>query len=358
MNSFGQIYRTTVFGASHDLAIGCAVDGCPPGVRIAKEEIQKQLDRRRPGGSEVSSPRKERDRVEILSGLLDGKTTGGPIAAIVRNKDIQSSAYEAFRTVPRPGHADFTASVKYGGNQDIRGGGTFSGRMTIPIVISGSIASQVMKPNGIRIAAHSLRIGRVWAKSNPPIPNIERVARKNSVACADLAVAKVMKEEILDAKRDKDSVGGIIECIIAGLPVGVGEPFFDSMESVLSHLIFSIPAVKGIEFGAGFQVAEMRGSENNDPFAVRNGKIVTTTNNAGGILGGISNGMPVILRVAVKPTPSIGKPQRSINLKQKKETDLEITGRHDPCIVPRAVPVVESAVAMGIMDLMLVGGLL
>lgn len=357
MNTFGIVYKTTVSGTSHGPAVSCVVDGCPGGIWIGFDKIQAQLDRRRPGSSEVSSPRKEKDRIIILSGLLENKSTGAPITAIVENKSVESEAYEVFKHVPRPGHADFTANTKYGGHHDHRGGGMFSGRMTIPLVISGSIAMQALEMKGIHVGAHSLRIGRVWAKSNPPVPNIERVARKSDVGCADPAIGKLMKAEILDAKREGDSIGGIIECIATGLPVGVGEPFFDSVESEISHLLFSIPAIKGVEFGAGFRVADLRGSENNDPFAIRSGKVVTETNNAGGVLGGLTNGMPVILRVAVKPTPSIAKVQKSVNLKDMKETDLQISGKHDPCIVPRAVPVVESVVAIGIFDLMLAGGL-
>lgn len=357
MNTIGMAYKTTIFGSSHGPAVGCVVDGCPAGIAVSTDAIQKQLDRRRPGSSDVSSPRKEKDSLLILSGLLDGRATGASITGIVNNKDVESKVYDVFKVVPRPGHADFTAAMKYHGFHDHRGGGMFSGRMTIPLVISGSIAMQALESKGIRVAAHSLRIGRIWAKSNPPIPNIERVARKNDVGCADPSMAKLMKAEILDAKREKDSVGGIIECIATGLPVGAGEPFFNSVESVLSHLLFSIPAIKGVEFGAGFQVAEMKGSENNDQFKIKNGKVVTETNNAGGLLGGITNGMPLLLRVAVKPTPSIGKTQRSVNLKEMKETDLEIVGRHDPCVVPRAVPVVESVVSIGLLDLMLAGGL-
>lgn len=352
-----MIYKTTIFGSSHGPAVGCVVDGCPAGIAVSTDRIQKQLERRRPGASDVSSPRKEKDSLIILSGILDGKATGASITGVVNNKDTESKVYDVFKIVPRPGHADYTAAIKYHGFHDHRGGGMFSGRMTIPLVISGSIAMQALESRGIRIAAHSLRIGRVSAKSNPPIPDIERVARKSDVGCADPTIAKLMKAEILDAKREGDSVGGIIECIATGLPVGVGEPFFNSAESILSHLLFSVPAIKGIEFGAGFQVAEMRGSENNDQFKVRNGKVMTETNNSGGILGGITNGMPVVLRVAVKPTPSIAKAQKSVNLKEMKETELEIVGRHDPCIVPRAVPVVESVVSMGLLDLMLAGGL-
>ncbi|MDH4122861.1 MAG: chorismate synthase [Thermoplasmata archaeon] len=357
MNTIGITYRTTIFGTSHGPAVGCVIDGCPPGIRISRDKVQSQLDRRRPGYSDVSSPRKERDRVILLSGLIDSVTTGAPISAFVENKNAESEAYDVFRSIPRPGHADYTAISKYGEHHDHRGGGMFSGRMTIPLVISGSIAMQALESRGIHVAAHSLKIGRISAKSNPPVPNIERIARKNDVGCADPSLAKLMKNEILDAKRDQDSVGGIIECIATGLPVGAGEPFFDSVESLLSQLIFSIPAIKGVEFGAGFQVADMRGSENNDQFKIRNGKIVTETNNSGGILGGITNGMPLILRVAVKPTPSIAKTQKSVNLQKMKETDLQVTGRHDPCIVPRAVPVVESVVSIGILDLMITGGL-
>lgn len=356
MNTFGTRYRTTIFGSSHGPVVGCVVDGCPAGFVMLTERIQKQLDRRRPGTSGASSSRKERDRLTILSGIVDNRTTDGPIAAIVNNKDVDSKPYEVFKTIPRPGHADYTAAVKYGGFNDYRGGGMFSGRMTIPLVISGGIAMQILEKKGIHVAAHSLRIGRIWAKSTPPVSNIERIARKNDVGCADPETAKLMKAEILDAKSEGDSVGGIVECIAIGLPVGVGEPFFNSMESVLSHLLFSVPAVKGVEIGAGFRVSEMKGSDNNDAFRLKNGRVVTETNNAGGVLGGLANGMPLLLRVAIKPTPSIAKVQDSVNLKSMKETTLEIAGRHDPCIVPRAVPVMESVVAMGILDLMLVGG--
>jgi len=227
------------------------MDGCPPGLKMSENQIQKQLERRRPGASGVASSRKEKDKLIMLSGILDGKTTGGPLAAIVKNTDVRSEAYEMFKVVPRPGHADYTASVKYDGFHDHRGGGMFSGRMTIPLVISGSVAMQALSSRGINVAAHSLRIGRVWAKSSPPIPNIERVARKNDVACADPSIAKLMRTEILDAKRDKDSVGGIVECIVSGMPVGVGEPFFDSVESVISHLLFSVPAINRWEMKIG-----------------------------------------------------------------------------------------------------------
>lgn len=358
MNTIGTVYKTTIFGTSHGPAVGCVMHGSPGGIVIMPSKIQSQLDRRRPGWTDVSTPRKEKDKLILLSGIMDSKTTGAPIAAIVENKNVESEVYDVFKSVPRPGHADYTANVKYGGHHDHRGGGMFSGRMTIPLVISGSVAMQILEKERVSVAAHSLRIGRISAASMPPVPNIERIARKSDVGCADPSIAKLMKAEILDAKRDGDSIGGIIECIATGIPVGVGEPFFDSVESVLSHLLFSIPAVKGVEFGAGFRVAELRGSENNDQFTIKNGKVVTETNNSGGILGGISNGMPIVLRVAVKPTASISKPQKSVNLKEMKETELQIAGRHDPCIVPRAVPVVESVVAMGLLDLMLAGGLI
>ncbi len=357
MNVFGARYRTTIFGTSHGPFVGCTIEGLRAGTRIDEAFVQAQLDRRRPGQSLVTSQRKEADRVEFSEGISDGLATGEPIVALIRNEDMQSKSYSTVARVPRPGHGDFAAAMKYGGKSDLRGGGQLSGRMTAPIVVSGAIARQVLEPKGVRFYAHAAQIGRVTAQPVSP-QQIEANVERNAVRCADVEAADRMIEEIEAARKDRDSVGGIIEAVVTGLPPGVGEPFFESIESALAHLLFSIPAVKGVDFGAGFRVASMRGSEHNDPFAVEAGRVVTETNHAGGILGGITNGMPVTFRVAVKPTASIAKPQRSVDLATMMPTEIVVTGRHDPCIVPRAVPVVENAAAMAILDLMLAGGFL
>jgi len=355
MNVFGARYRTTIFGTSHGPFVGCTIEGLRAGTRIDEAFVQAQLDRRRPGQSLVTSQRKEADRVEFSEGISDGLATGEPIVALIRNEDVQSKSYSTVARVPRPGHGDFAAAVKYGGKSDLRGGGQLSGRMTAPIVVSGAIARQVLEPKGVRFYAHAAQIGRVTAQPVSP-QQIEANVERNAVRCADVEAADRMIEEVEAARKDRDSVGGIIEAVVTGLPPGVGEPFFESIESALAHLLFSIPAVKGVDFGAGFRAASMRGSEHNDPFTVAAGRVVTETNHAGGILGGITNGMPITFRVAVKPTASIAKPQRSVDLATMTPTEIVVTGRHDPCIVPRAVPVVENAVAMAFLDLMFAGG--
>ena len=356
MNTFGTRYRTTIFGTSHGPFVGCIVEGLPAGTRVDEAFVQAQLDRRRPGQSLLVSQRKEPDHVEFSGGLLDGVATGEPIVAILRNEDVRSESYAQVGRVPRPGHGDFAAIMKYGGKSDLRGGGQLSGRMTAPLVVSGAIARSLLASKGIRFFAHSAQIGRVTARPCTP-EEIEANVERTPVRCADLDAAALMIAEIEGARKDRDSVGGIVEGIVTGLPAGVGEPFFDSVESTLSHLFFSIPAVKGVDFGAGFRAASMRGSEHNDPFIVDGGRVATATNHAGGILGGITSGMPVTFRVVVKPTASIPKPQRSVDLATMTPTEIVVTGRHDPCIVPRAVPVVENAAAMAVLDLMLVGGL-
>ncbi len=319
--------------------------------------VQSQLDRRRPGQSRITSQRQEPDRVEFPEGLRDQVATGEPIVAILRNEDAQPKSYADVARVPRPGHGDFTARMKYGGKSDLRGGGQLSGRMTAPLVVSGAVARQVLLPRGIRFAAHAAQIASVTSRPVTP-EEIEANVDRTPVRCADLEAADRMIAEIERARMDRDSVGGIIEAAITGLPVGVGEPFFDSVEASLAHLLFSVPAVKGVDFGAGFRAASMRGSEHNDPFVVRDGHVVTETNHAGGILGGITDGMPVTFRVVVKPTASIARPQRSVDLDAMVPTEISVTGRHDPCIVPRAVPVVENAAAMAVLDLMFQGGFL
>lgn len=356
MNEFGAKYRVGIFGSSHGPCVGAKVDGCPPGTKISEAAIQIELDRRVPGKGPVTTPRKERDLLEVISGLLDGKSTGGTIVGLVRNKDVDSSPYDAFVRVPRPGHADYPAAVKYKGHHDHRGGGQFSGRMTAGLVIAGAIARQALDPKGVRFVAQTVQIGNVRLEREVPFSVAEKIARGNAVGCADRDTAQAMIEEIVKAHEEKDSVGGVVRCTVRGLPVGVGEPFFDSIESDMSAMMFTIPGVKGVEFGSGFGCASMRGSEHNDQYVVRGGKIVTKTNNAGGVLGGLSTGMPLDFKVAFKPTSSIARQQMSVDIVDRKPVQLEVKGRHDPCIVPRAVPVVENSAAAVVLDLMLQGG--
>lgn len=355
MNSFGILYRTTIFGTSHGPFVGCMVEGLRAGRKLDLSAIQLQLDRRRPGQSLMTSQRREDDLLEVGQGILDDVTTGDPIVITVRNKDTISSHYDEFRQIPRPGHADFTSIMRHGGFNDLRGGGQLSGRLTLPLVISGAVARQVLSEAGVAIAAHAIQIGKV--KAGPVDPrDIPHRVDKSPVRCADLEAAKLMEAEVNDARLSGDSVGGIVEAVITGMPVGAGEPIFASIEGHLSSIVFAIPATKGVEFGSGFACAAMRGSEHNDPFIVRDGRVVTDGNNAGGVLGGMATGMPIVLRVAFKPTASIAKRQRSVNLRTMAETALEVKGRHDPCIVPRAVPVVENALAMALLDLLMLGG--
>ncbi len=337
--------------------MGCTIEGLHAGTSVDVSYVQTQLERRRPGQSLVTSQRKESDQVEFAEGLRDGVATGEPIVAILRNEDVQSKSYADVARIPRPGHGDYTARIKYGGKSDLRGGGQLSGRMTAPLVVSGAVARQLLLRQNIRFYAHAAQIASVVSRPVTP-DEIEANVERTPVRCADPEAADRMIAEIEQARMDRDSVGGVVEAAITGLPVGVGEPFFDSMEASLAHLLFSIPAVKGVDFGAGFRAASMRGSEHNDPFILRDGRVATETNHAGGILGGITDGMPVTFRVVVKPTASIAKPQRSVDLDALAPTEISVTGRHDPCIVPRAVPVVENAAAMSILDLMFQGGFL
>jgi len=356
MNEFGTKYRLGVFGTSHGPCVGAKVEGCPAGSKISEAVIQAELDRRSPGKGPLTTARRERDRLEIVSGIRNGRATGGPIVGIVRNADADSSAYDAFLRVPRPGHADYPAMLKYKGHHDHRGGGQFSGRMTAALVIGGAIARQVLERKNIAFVAQTVQIGTVALTKDVPFSIAEKLARASPVGCADRKTSELMADEIVKAHEEKDSIGGIVRCTIAGLPVGVGEPFFASIESKISEMMFSIPGVKGVEFGSGFRCATMRGSEHNDEYIIKHGRIFTKTNNAGGILGGLSNGMPVEFRVGFKPTSSIARPQMSVDIVDRKPVELEIKGRHDPCIVPRAVPVVENASAAVILDLMLQGG--
>ena len=335
----------SIFGQSHAPAIGVTIDGLPAGFPINLDELQFFLSRRAPGQNAWSTPRREVDAPEVLCGLKNGKTCGAPLTAIIRNTNTRSGDYENLKDVPRPGHADYTAQVKFGGAQDASGGGHFSGRLTAPMCIAGGICMQLLEHEGVRIRARILSIGTVTDSAPFDTP----VAGKPFPAVSDGA-ATTMQEEIAQAKADGDSVGGVIECVIDGLPAGIGEPMFDGLENLIARTVFAIPAVKGVEFGAGFAAARLRGSENNDPFRVQNGHIVTETNNCGGILGGISTGMPVVFRAAFKPTPSISRTQASVSLSRMENETLVIHGRHDPCIVPRAVPCVEAAAAIAVLD--------
>lgn len=353
-NTIGDKIKCTVFGQSHSEAIGAVIEGLPAGFRPDMERVEQFMRRRAPGTGEHTTKRREPDKPEIISGLVDGATCGAPLCMIIRNTDVRSSDYEKLKMIPRPGHADYTAYVKYGGANDIRGGGQFSGRLTAPLCFAGALCLQLLCERGITVAA---RIAEIAGVRDKPLDTLTMPDELLSVAqkpfpCVDDEAAEAMLAAISGAKMMGDSVGGVIECYVSGVEAGVGEPMFDGIESAISRAIFGIPAVKGIEFGAGFGSARLRGSENNDPFTVKNGKISCKTNNAGGILGGITNGMPIVFRCAFKPTPSISIPQESVDLAEMRPARLEIRGRHDPCIVPRAVPVVEAVTALTIINLL------
>ncbi len=344
----GKRIRLSIFGQSHAEAIGMTLDGLPAGMAVDPDLLQRFLDRRAPGRSEWSTARREEDIPEFLCGLKDGLTCGAPLTAIIRNTNVRKKDYADLQTLPRPGHADFTAQLRYRGFQDASGGGHFSGRLTAPLCIAGGVLLQELERRSISVTARIVQIGSVRDESAFDGPVSEKV-----FPVSDDRAAEKMTEAIRTAKSEGDSVGGVIECMITGFPGGVGDPFFDGLESRLSQMLFSIPAVKGVEFGAGFAAASLRGSENNDPFCVSpEGQIATVTNHAGGILGGITNGMPIVFRLAVKPTPSIAMEQQSVNLETMKTQTLQIRGRHDPCIVPRAVPVAEAAAAIVLFDLL------
>ena len=344
----GCSLRLSIFGQSHSEAIGMTLDGLPAGIPVDRDALQTFLNRRAPGRAKWSTPRREEDRPEFLCGLKDDRTCGAPLTAVIHNTNTRSADYSQLKVLPRPGHADYTAERKYGGCQDYSGGGHFSGRLTAPLCIAGGILLQDLERHGITVDARICSVADIRDES----PFLSPVKDK-AFPVSDDDAGERMQQAIEEARAEGDSVGGVVECIIRGLPCGVGEPIFDGLENQIARLIFAVPAVKGIEFGAGFSSCEKRGSENNDPFCVRNGRVETVTNHCGGILGGISDGMPVLFRTAFKPTPSIAKPQQSVNLQTMEEETLCITGRHDPCIVPRAVPVVEAAAAVAIYDLIL-----
>ena len=353
-STYGEILKLSIFGQSHGAAIGMTLDGIPAGLPVDMDKLQTFLNRRAPGNQAYSTQRKEADQPEFLAGIVNGYTCGAPIAAMIRNSNTRSGDYDNLKDCPRPGHADYAAQMKYGGFQDVAGGGHFSGRLTAPLCIAGGLCKQWLENMGIRIAAHIVAIGGItdnpvrldWAE-----PDLGAIGKDFPVINPE--AGEKMRIAIAQAKAAGDSVGGRIECIATGLPAGLGEPMFGGMESKIAQIVYGIPAIKGLSFGTGFTGSSLRGSENNDSFVIHDGQIRTLKNFAGGILGGITNGMPLVFEVAVKPTPSISIPQKSVSLSTKEETELVIKGRHDPCIVPRAVPVIEAAAAIAIYDAIL-----
>ncbi len=355
-NSIGQRLVLTSFGESHGRCVGAVLDGCPAGLELEEKDIQKMLDQRKPGQSLVSTQRKEGDIVEILSGVFRGYTTGAPIAMVIWNKDQHSRDYDNLVTKMRPGHSDYPALIKYNQHNDHRGGGRFSGRLTATHVMGGAIARKLLKDTlGVETHSYTIKIGKI-SMSEEFQSKMKKEIYQNEVRCPNPKIAEKMRQAILNARKSGDSLGGIIESTTTNLPVGLGEPIFSSLESDIAKAIYSIPSVKGVEFGSGFAGAGVYGSENNDPYISKSGKIFTKTNNAGGILGGLSTGMPITMRVAFKPASSIAKKQSTVDIKTKKAAILQVQGRHDPCVVPRAPPVVDSLVSLVLADHGLIGG--
>lgn len=352
-STYGENLKLSIFGQSHGPAIGMTLDGIPAGLPVDLDVLQAFLNRRAPGQNDWSTPRREEDRPEFLAGILDGFTCGTPIAAVIHNKNTRSGDYANLKDCPRPGHADYTAQMKYGGFQDAAGGGHFSGRLTAPLCIAGGLCKQWLEEKGVRIAARIVSIGGENDEFDldPLNPQLEFISETFPVFSP--SAGERMRKKIAEARADGDSVGGVIECYIAGLPAGLGEPMFGGVESRIAQIVYGIPAVKSVDFGAGYSAAYMRGSQCNDSYTIVDGQVKTVTNYAGGILGGITNGMPVIFQTAIKPTPSISRPQQSVSLSRDEIQELVIKGRHDPCIVPRAVPVIEAAAAIAIYDLIL-----
>ena len=347
-STYGENLHLTIFGQSHSPAIGMTLEGIPAGEQIDFEALQRFMERRAPGRNAYSTARKEADAPEFLYGLRGDTTCGVPLTAIIRNGDTRSKDYAPFSAVPRPGHADYTANVKYFGHQDYAGGGHFSGRLTAPLCIAGGVCLQILQRHGIEVISRIKAIGDV----EDPSPLTASTAEK-AFPTVDEAAGEAMQAAIAQAKAQGDSLGGVIECAVLGLPAGLGDPMFGGMENRIAGIVFGIPAVKGIEFGAGFEAARLRGSQNNDSYTVKDGRVETRSNHCGGILGGITNGMPLVFRAAIKPTPSIAMEQDSVNLETLEEEKLRVGGRHDPCIVPRAVPVIEAAAAIAVYDALL-----
>lgn len=355
-NKIGKMFNVTTFGASHGTALGAVVDGCPAGLKISVEDIQKELDRRRPGTSKITTSRGETDQVKVLSGLFQGKTDGTPITAVVHNKDMDSSAYENLKDTPRPGHGDYTWKARYG-TYDYRGGGRGSGRTTIGNVIGGAVAKKLLETLKIKVLSHVTQVGTVKA-GKIDFNELESNIHNNPVRCADPEAAPRMEAIITHMKEQGDSVGGVVETVVLNSPAGLGEPVFDKLDADISKALMAIGSVKGVEIGVGFKAAELKGSEMNDEFYIDNDVIRTKTNHAGGILGGISTGMPIIVRMAVKPTPSISQTQKTVDQNKMEDTEITIMGRHDPCICPRVTPVAESSVAIVLADHLIRAGII
>ena len=348
-NTFGTSVAVTLFGESHGEYIGATIDGLAPGIEIQHEYISHMLTQRRPAGK-ISTPRKEKDEYKIVSGVVNGKTTGTPLTILIPNENVKSGDYAQMKTVARPSHADYTADCKYHGFQDSRGGGHFSGRITAALVAAGAICKCALEQKGIIIGTHVKKCAGIQDREFEELSSDIQTLNKSTFAVLDEARGEKMQEAILAAASEGDSVGGVLETAIIGMPVGVGEPWFDTVESMLSHMLFSIPAVKGVEFGAGFAIADMRGSKANDPLRIEQGAVVSTSNNNGGINGGITNGMPILFRTAIKPTPTIFKPQDTIDFSTMTDAVLEPKGRHDPAIVHRARIVQDAAAAIVLCD--------
>lgn len=351
-NIYGRSIKVSIFGESHGAGIGVVIDGMEPGLSLDMEEVRRQMARRAPGGS-LSTPRKEADQVEILSGIRNDVTCGTPICGVIYNQNTRSKDYDKTRSLLRPSHADYTGHVKYRGYEDYRGGGHFSGRITAPLVFAGAICRQALEARGIQIGSHIVKLydieERRFAQEDLTAEKME-VLGQERLPLLNPENAERIAQQIENARKECNSLGGIVETALTGLPAGMGDPFFDSMESRLAQILFSVPAVKGVSFGAGWEFAGMTGAQANDPYRLRDGRIETVTNHNGGILGGITNGMPVVFQTVIKPTPSIARPQQTVNMDTMQEETLEITGRHDPCIIPRAIPVLEAAAMIAVYD--------
>ncbi len=357
MNTFGYVFRVTTWGESHGEAIGCVIDGCPAGLKLSERDVQKELNRRRPRGK-FSSKRRELDRVKILSGVFEGLTLGTPISMLIENVDVDSKPYEKLKDIPRPGHADYTYLAKFG-VRDWRGGGRASGRETVARVAAGAVAKKILERYGVKIYGYTLEIGGIRCNlSGLTVEEAFEIAEKSPLRCPDRNAERRIEEKLEEVMREGDSLGGIVEVVARNVPAGLGEPVFGKLDAYLAYAVMGIPAVKGVEIGRGFEVSKLKGSENNDQIVLRDGTICFASNNAGGILGGISNGEDIVLRAAVKPTPSISKPQRSVDVSKMEEVEISISGRHDVCIVPRAVPVVEAMVAIVLVDCMMLQGII
>ncbi|AGK60868.1 chorismate synthase [Archaeoglobus sulfaticallidus PM70-1] len=357
MNTFGRIFRITTWGESHGKAVGCVIDGCPSNLKLSEEDIQRELDRRKPG-KKLTSKRMEEDRVEILSGVFEGKTTGAPISMIVYNRDVRSEHYVKLKNTPRPGHADLTYFLKYR-HRDWRGGGRSSARETVGRVAGGAVAKKLINAFGINVLGYAIEVAGIrWERDSDDYHEVFQRAERSPLRIPDESVSERAEERVVELMKEGDSAGGVVEIVATNVPPGLGEPVFDKLSARLAYAVMGVPAVKGVEIGSGFRLAKMKGSESNDPIVIRDGKVRLEKNDCGGILGGISVGETIIVRCAIKPTPSISKRQRTVDIEKMEEVEIEITGRHDPCIVPRAVPVLESMVALTLADFMILQGLI